>query len=167
MRKEPFRPRAEENRAGNDVHDIAKRKRHKRAERKRRRGIFNFVAENTAEAQHRERHDIVQQANAKRLPNHHLAVARQEECRNRFCAEQHFQQRIGKAAQQAPFCAVAIGNQYDGEHACEGNCAAERQFQTDELRNQFQDNGDCQQQRTFDQAPRFVVFFHFFRPPNP
>ena len=78
--------------------------------------VLERLGNRTGQAQQGEGQHIVQQD--------HTHQRQQAGSRGRVEAQQHLQQAVDKAREQSPFCAVAVGDQDERQHAQQGDGAA-------------------------------------------
>ena len=141
--EEPLSPCAEEDRAGNDVAEIAKCERHDGAETKRTGGALYLVCEDAGEAERRVRENIVDQAYEHCVYPEHLGVAGHEEGRYGRCAEYHLYDCENECGAESPFCAEHISDKDDRNHAAEGHASAERELDGTEHRQYRECRSQC------------------------
>ena len=78
--------------------------------------VLERLGNRTGQAQQGEGQHVVQQD--------HTHQRQQAGSRGRVEAQQHLQQAVDKAREQSPFCAVAVGDQDERQHAQQGDGAA-------------------------------------------
>ena len=90
--------------------------------------VGDLIPEDAAQAQQRVGQHIIQQAHQDCVHHHGpvAEIAGLEGGGNGVGAHGHLHQRVGKACGQAPLHPMAIGDQHNGQHAHQGQLAAER-----------------------------------------
>ena len=124
--EEPFSPHAIEQRARNDMAQIARKERHNAAKAKCKSLLLYACAEQAAKAENGVGQHVVDQADKDGYGNSHVAVIGW--CKQRYdgaVTEQHLQDGIDQCCKGSPFDTEHVGNDDNADHAAKGKRAAE------------------------------------------
>ena len=117
-------------------------------------GILDLIPEAAAQTQQGVGQDIVQRTHDQGVDDHGAVteVAGLEGGGDGVGTQSHLHQGVGKAGNQTPLYAVAVGNQYNGQHAYQGQLSAEGHGRDNGSAHDLQHYGHGDQHGAFGQS---------------